>query len=71
MVKVWPLQLTTLLNVESPEEYLRSLKDDVVCMFDSLQNLGLTFPAFDVSKNFAQGKGSGSIAQKEVKGQVV
>ena len=71
MVKVWPLQLTTSLNVESPEEYLRSLKDDVVCMFDCLKNLGLTFPAFDVSENFAQGKGSGSVAQKEVKGQVV
>lgn len=67
MVKVWPLQLVTSLSVESREEYLRKLKEDLACMFDNLKDLGLTFRKLDVTENFAQGKGSGSAAQKEVK----
>ena len=67
MVKVWPLQLVSSLNVESKEEYLQKLKKDVACMIESLRDFGLTLRTFDVSENFAQGKGSDSAAQKEVK----
>ena len=67
MVKVWPLQLITSPNVESRDEYLMKLKEDVVSMFSSLKDLGIVFPTFDVNEKFAQGKGSGSAAQKEVK----
>jgi len=66
LVKVWPLQLITSLNVETKEEYLQKLKENVGTMFDSLRELGLEF-SVDVGKDFAQGKGSDSKAQKEVK----
>lgn len=66
LVKVWPLQLVSAGNAESKEEYLRKLKENVVSMFDSLKELGLEF-SVDVDKEFAQGKGSDSKAQKEVK----
>lgn len=66
LVKVWPLQLITSLKVETKDEYLQKLKEDVVSMFDSFKELGLAF-SIDVSKDFAQGKGSDSKAQKEVK----
>lgn len=67
LVKVWPLQLVTALKIEAKEEYLRKLKVDVACMFDALKDLGLTIEGIDVGENFAQGKGSNSAAQKEVK----
>lgn len=60
LVKVWPLQL-------NKDEYLHKLKENVGLLFDCLRELGLEFSSIDVGKDFAQGKGSDSKAQKEVK----
>ncbi|KAG0586246.1 hypothetical protein KC19_2G075200 [Ceratodon purpureus] len=54
-------------SVESGEVCLQKFKEESSSLHFSLEDLKLPFEAFGVRESFAQGKGSLSTAQKEVK----